>query len=80
MSKKQSTRETKTASCIIYKEPLISKLEALAEESCDISKYVGSRIRYGRALGYAEGKLSAYVQILDQIHKGEFDLFIERSE
>lgn len=53
---------------------LISKLVSLIEESGSIAGYIGDTVQYGRALGYAEGKLNAYVELLDRVLEGEFGL------
>ena len=52
----------------------LSKLISLIEESGSIAGYIGDTVQYGRALGYAEGKLNAYVELLDRVLEGEFGL------
>ena len=54
-------------------ELLITKLETLIEESGSIADYICENVQYGRALGYAEGKFNAYIELLDRVIGGEFD-------
>ena len=74
MTKKPSKQAVKDIAPIVFKFNLIKKLQTLSEESDDIAGYIDCNINYGRALGYAEGKHSAYNDILQRIFEGEFDM------
>jgi hypothetical protein len=65
---------------VVDKYLIVKKLEATACESRDIAEYIDVNIHYGRALGYAEGKLAAYLEIAERILKGEFDPMFEEDE
>lgn len=65
--------ETERINPTLDKYQIIKKLTALAEESNDIAEYIGDTVQYGRALGYAEGKLAAYKETAKLILNGEFD-------
>jgi len=61
----------------------LMKMEGLIEESTSIANYIGGNVKYGRALGFAEGRYSAYVEILERVINGEFDrstLFEQNNE
>jgi hypothetical protein len=57
----------------VDKFEIIIALKALIEESGSIAKYINDTAKYGRILGYAEGRLSAYIEIVDRILEGNFD-------
>jgi hypothetical protein len=73
MAKNNQQQETQTIIPIVDKYTLVRKLRALIEESRDIAEYIDDNVQYGRALGYAEGKHSAYLEIVGRVLDGEFD-------
>ena len=58
---------------IVDKHAIIKTLETLAQETGDIAGYIDVSVRYGRALGYVEGKHTAYMELAYMILEGEFD-------
>ena len=74
---RQEQREPETTSHTVDKRAIIAKLETLAQETGDIAGYIDETVRYGRALGYVEGKQTAYVEIAYRILEGEFDLAVD---
>ena len=58
---------------LVDKYLLLEVLSSHVDESSDIAEYIGDNIRYGRALGYTEGKATAYNELIGRILNGEFD-------
>jgi hypothetical protein len=73
MEKSNSQQETQTIIPIIDKYTIIKSLQSLIRESRDIAGYIDDNVNYGRALGYAEGKHAAYLEIVGRVLDGEFD-------
>jgi len=65
---------------ILDKYLLVMKLNAHISESGDIAEYIDDNVHYGRALGYAEGKHAAYIELAGRILEGEFDPELEIKE
>jgi hypothetical protein len=73
MAKNNSQQETQTIIPVIDKYTIVKNLQSLIRESRDIAGYIDDNVNYGRALGYAEGKHAAYLEIVGSILDGEFD-------
>jgi hypothetical protein len=59
------------------KGSVIIKLSALVAESGAIADYIQDTVQYGRALGYADGRQAAYLDLASRIIDGEFDPICE---
>ena len=77
MSKQNAKKNTEPEQMeivpIVDKYLIVKTLHDHIDESSDIAEYIGNNIHYGRALGYAEGKQAAYVELAKRILEGEFD-------
>ena len=77
MSKKNSNKtpvlEHMEIIPLVDKYLIVKTLYDYIDESGNIAEYIGDNIRYGRALGYSEGKHAAYVTLAEQILDGKFD-------
>jgi len=72
--KRQENRTGPEEVCpVLDKFGLVITLRSLIEESSSIAKYIDDTVQYGRALGYTEGRLAAYIEIVDRILEGDFD-------
>jgi hypothetical protein len=76
----QDKREAEIVCPIIDKYTLVMKLRAQIGEAGDIAGYIDETVQYGRALGYAEGKHAAYVELMNRIFEGEFDPAFEEDD
>ena len=58
---------------LVEKGLLVERLTSLMNEAEVFAEYMSANIPYRKAVGYAEGRKSAYSDILCQILCGEFD-------
>ena len=79
-TKKSPNTEQMEIVPIVDKCLIVKTLHDYIDESSDITEYIGDTIRYGRALGYAEGKQAAYVELAKRLLDGEFDAEVVMEE
>ena len=73
MSEEKKKAEAKNELQRIETGVFLSKLACLIEESGTMAEYIGGTVQYGRALGFAEGRYSAYSEIFNRALDGEFE-------
>jgi len=73
MSEEKKKAEAKNELQRIDTGVFLSKLACLIEESGAMAEYTGETVGYGRALGFAEGRCSAYSELFRRAIDREFE-------